>query len=62
MICFKDRTFCNAKCSNTECSIKLTDQVFKDAAVWWGNNNAPVAMGDRSHGCTGYKPEGDNIG
>lgn len=59
MICFRDRTFCNAKCSNTDCSIKLTQQVFKDAARWWGNDNAPIAIGDRSDGCTGYKPIGE---
>lgn len=59
MICFKDKTFCNAKCSNTDCSIKLTEQVFKDAGGWWGDNDAPVATGDRSAGCTGYKPIGE---
>jgi hypothetical protein len=37
MISFRDRTFCNAKCS-TECPIKLTETVLKEAKDWWGGN------------------------
>jgi hypothetical protein len=56
MICYKDMTFCIADCANKKCHIKYTDQVVKDAAKWWGNGNAPIAIADRSKGCSEFKP------
>ena len=61
MICYKDKTWCNNKeCKNTKCSIKLTDEIVKDAIAWWNSgrkeesweNFAPIAMGDcRTDNC-----------
>ena len=55
MMCFRDMTFCTAKCGNTACPKMLTDKVRKDAQKWWGNENAPIADSDLSPGCSQYK-------
>jgi len=56
MMCYRDMIFCVAKCANTTCPLKFTDKVQQDAQKWWGNENAPVALGDLSEGCKYYKP------
>lgn len=52
MLCYKDSTFCIAKCSNTECSRLLTHEI-EQAADDFG---LPVAVADFSTAdCTGFK-------
>ena len=58
MICFRDMTFCNAKCINTDCQRKLTDKVLDDAARWWGSVFAPISVADMSENCEQYLPKG----
>lgn len=53
MICYRDMTFCSAKCKNMECSRKFTQQDELDAKRF----NLPVAFGDFSHRCDDYQPE-----
>jgi len=61
MICFKDMSFCSAKCSNQDCFRQFTTKEREEAIKWWGNENAPVAFMDFSSGCPKYIPmENDN--
>lgn len=57
MICYRDKTYCIARCSNHDCNSKLTQQVELDAKKWWGNDKAPIAMADFSQTCEDYKAE-----
>lgn len=54
MMCFKDMTFCTAECGNYKCSMKLTPDVVSSAQAWWGGDDAPIAVADRSSGCVGF--------
>lgn len=60
MICFRDMSFCVAKCATTPCVRKLTDEVRADAERWWlGFNNepgAPIDQCDWSERCAEYQP------
>lgn len=56
MICYRDMTFCTAKCF-TECARKLTEEVRLDAVKWWGNEDAPIAVADFSPSCEMYRGE-----
>jgi len=56
ILCFRDRTFCDANCS-AECAIKLTESVLKDAEEWWGDKSAPIAVSDFSDSCETYSKE-----
>ena len=54
MICFRDMTFCAAvsdRCANTSCHRALTAEVYEDAALWWGDEGAPIAVADLWDGC-----------
>lgn len=46
MLCYADRTFCNAtECERfTHCPRALTDEVKQAAIRWWGNDDPPVAL------------------
>jgi len=58
MLCYRDMTFCSAKCRTTECMRNWTDEKAKAARDWWGGDDAPVAFSDFSAGCKFFKPEG----
>lgn len=45
MICFRDRTYCVSKNCTNKCGRKLTDEVTAAAKVWWGGDDAPIAVG-----------------
>jgi hypothetical protein len=45
MICYLDRTFCVSPNCENKCGRKLTDEIRQAARVWWGSDNAPIAMG-----------------
>ncbi len=51
MLCYKDRTFCEAECANEKCSKKLTLLVKLDAEKWWGKPGAPIMTDDLSPHC-----------
>lgn len=53
---YRDMTFCDAKCSNAECSRKLTPAVSEAAERWWGQPGAPIWMEDYSSRCPVYQP------
>lgn len=53
---YKDQTFCSANCS-TVCLRKLTDQVKVDAKLWWGSNDAPIAVSNFELDCNYYTPK-----
>lgn len=59
MISFKDMTFCNSSCGNTECYRKLTPQVLNDAEAWWGSEGAPIAISNMASHCTQFVEEKD---
>ena len=49
MMCYRDRSFCNANCTPIQpCVIQLTEQVKQDADKWWGKPGAPIAVSDYS--------------
>ena len=49
MMCYEDKTFCKAKdCKHFNgCSLAYTEQVIKDAEIWWGATGAPIAVTDK---------------
>lgn len=53
MICYRDKTFCRAKCVNNECVIKLTDEVRKQAQ----KIKLPICVADFSKTCEKYQLE-----
>lgn len=59
MINYKDMTFCNSPCGNMECFRKLTNDVYNDAAAWWGTGNAPLSIASLSNVCDFYIEEKD---
>lgn len=56
MICYRDRTYCQAACANNDCNSKYTEQVIADAEQWWGSPSAPICVADLSLNCPAYKP------
>jgi hypothetical protein len=58
-LCFRDREFCSAACTNTLCVRNLNDAVHAEARRWWGDlpGGPPIAMRDMSEGCEHYQPE-----
>ena len=56
MICYRDMTFCEAKCGNLSCNSNFTDKVREEARKWWGGDDVPVAFADLSIGCRDYIP------
>ena len=58
-ICYRDKTFCNAPCTNTACYRRLTDDARSGARRWWNHDpdNAPIAVSDFSPGCSEYVQE-----
>lgn len=60
MLCFRDKTFCSAKCSTTSCHRNWTPEQQAEAREWWAGmeGEAPVAFSDFSPECSRYqKPE-----
>lgn len=55
MICFRDRTFCNSDCRNTECPRHFGPDDKASAERWWGSDEAPVAWADFSKDCEDYQ-------
>ena len=58
MMCYKDMTFCWSDCTNTSCHRYFGATQEKEADMWWGGPNAPVALSDFSGSCPDYKPKG----
>ena len=56
MMCYKDMTFCSAECANFDCERQYTPQIQEKAILWWGNDNAPIALSDFSGNCEVYMP------
>lgn len=54
MICYKDMTFCRAKCKTTDCKRNWTLEKSAAAKEWWGSDGAPVAFSDFSKDCPDY--------
>jgi hypothetical protein len=57
MMCYKDMTFCSAKCKTLDCRRQFTDIHASNARRWWKHDpdNAPVAFTDFSDTCVEYK-------
>jgi hypothetical protein len=51
MLCYKDKTYCVAACKNDRCTIRLTDQIRKEAESF----GIPLSMADFSKGCYDYE-------
>ncbi len=58
MICFRDMTFCSAKCKNAECDRQFDAKQKAAAEKWWEgcDGSPPVAFTDFSPKCEEYKP------
>jgi len=54
MMCYRDMTFCWAKCANYECYRMYTKELVADAVKWWGSDEAPIAVQDMSANCDDY--------
>ena len=55
MMCFKDRTWCSAKCATADCYRNFTPEMSRQAETWWGKPGAPVCFADLWQGCEDYK-------
>lgn len=49
MMCYRDKPFCPfLECDHIECKSRLTEEVKKNAAIWWGLDNPdkiiPIAI------------------
>jgi hypothetical protein len=58
MICYRDMTFCSAKCATVDCHRNYTDDVHKAALEWSKGFNldyALVAMSDYSKSCKWFE-------
>ena len=50
--CYKDKTFCNSDCVNTQCHRNFSPQVSAEANTWAesiGIDYAPIALSDYSN-------------
>ena len=58
-LCYKDKTFCSAKCKTVSCHRNFTEQDREAARRWWSHDpdNAPVAFSDFSDRCSDYDKE-----
>jgi hypothetical protein len=45
MMCYKDMTFCVSPFCENKCGRKLTTEIVQAAEEWWGNEEAPIAVG-----------------
>jgi len=54
MISYKDRTFCDSDCTNVKCFRNFSDDERRGARMWWGGDDAPIAMADFSKKCEDY--------
>jgi len=54
MICFKDIAFCASDCANVAGFRRFDDGELKEARVWWGGDNPPIAFSDFSGDCDKY--------
>ena len=68
MICYKDKTFCNSDCVNTDCYRNFTDEERANSIKWWEgfgedlqDQGPPIAMADFSKDCDGYKKPRDEL-
>lgn len=55
MICYRDMTFCSARCGNLNCPRNFTDEIHVAAREWWGGDDVPIALADFSKDCPDYK-------
>lgn len=63
IICFRDKTFCSAKCGLASCSRQINQEVREAGAKWWGSEDFPIAVSDFSGICPDFIPmEEDNAG
>ena len=60
MLCYKDKSFCSAKCAETHCHRQFTDKERENADKWWATwgstHPVPVAFSDFSPTCPAYIP------
>lgn len=54
MFCYRDMTFCAAKCCNDSCPRNWNDDVKKQRDAWM--KDGPVAFCDFSNNCDKYTP------
>ena len=56
MICYRDRTFCEACCGTRSCPRMLTDEVRAAARRWWGSDDPPITVADLHQTCSAWTP------
>jgi hypothetical protein len=57
MMCFRDMSFCSAKCLNVECFRNWNDEQKAACLKWWDGPGGPVAFMDFSADCPDYQPK-----
>lgn len=57
MLHYKDMSFCNSDCTNTECFRNLTPKVLEEAKRWSGDDSPAIAVIDFSKTCKTYTPK-----
>lgn len=57
MICYRDRTYCDAPCPVSDCDRLLTPDVERAARAWWGSESEepPIAVADLRATCARFK-------
>jgi len=55
MLCFRDMSFCDSDCTNTECHRHFGPSDRAAARAWWGGPGAPVDVKDFSKDCDHYQ-------
>jgi hypothetical protein len=58
MICYKDRTFCNAFCGTVDCPLRYEKAIKEKAESQdrFVREILPIAVGDLSKNCPAYMP------
>lgn len=58
MMCYRDMTFCRARCAVVDCQRRLSPEVERAAREWWGDEGEPpIATADYSAVCEDFEPD-----
>lgn len=56
---YRNMTFCSADCLNRGCERNFNDNDRAAARIWWGGDDAPVALSDFRDGCDDFECAGN---
>ena len=57
-MCYRDRSYCDARCAPTDCDRNITDDVLEAARKWWADmpGEPPFCVFPYSKGCNSFIP------